>query len=102
MDPNACLARIIDAATCDDTADLEAAAADLIGWLNSGGFPPSDPRTANGGKYRVYEFTRKYSGPTPHACLVGEFDLPEGQELVEVRIDHNDMRTFIITKEATK
>ena len=44
MDPNACLARLIDAALEGDADDLEAAAADLAEWIRKGGFLPTNPR----------------------------------------------------------
>ena len=44
MDPNATLARLIDAATTGDVYELSAATDELIVWLSGGGFPPSDPR----------------------------------------------------------
>jgi hypothetical protein len=44
MDPNATLARIIDAAVAGDIEALADAVADLTVWLAQGGFKPSDPR----------------------------------------------------------
>jgi hypothetical protein len=44
MDPDACLDRLIDAATSGDADELRCAASDLAHWLERGGFPPSDPR----------------------------------------------------------
>jgi hypothetical protein len=50
MDPDACLARLLDAATRGDADELADAAADLAGWLQRGGFPPRDPRRQEGGR----------------------------------------------------
>ena len=44
MDPNETLARIIDAATAGDLDELREACADLIEWIERGGFWPYDPR----------------------------------------------------------
>lgn len=47
MDPDAALAKLIDAAVEGDTTDLLNAADDLASWLDHGGFAPSDPRKDN-------------------------------------------------------
>jgi hypothetical protein len=44
MDPDACLARLLDAAADGDPDRLIHAAEELAGWLRRGGFPPRDPR----------------------------------------------------------
>ncbi len=44
MDPDATLARIIDAAVGSDANDLIEAAQDLAEWLDNNGFAPQDPR----------------------------------------------------------
>jgi hypothetical protein len=44
MDPDACLARLLDAAVAGDAEELLAAAGDLAGWLRHSGYPPDDPR----------------------------------------------------------
>jgi hypothetical protein len=44
MDPDACLARLLDAAVSGDADELRWAADDLAGWLERGGHPPRDPR----------------------------------------------------------
>jgi hypothetical protein len=44
MDPEACLDRLLDAATSGDADELRGAADDLAAWLQDGGFPPRDPR----------------------------------------------------------
>ncbi len=44
MDPNATLARIIDAAVAGDADELRDAANDLAVWLTKGGFAPDEPR----------------------------------------------------------
>jgi hypothetical protein len=44
MDPDACLALLIDAAVSGDADQLRQAAAYLATWLDRGGFPPRDPR----------------------------------------------------------
>lgn len=43
MDPNATLARIIEAAIAGDAETLREAAGDLAEWLERGGFAPADP-----------------------------------------------------------
>jgi hypothetical protein len=43
MDPDACLDRLIDAATTGDAEELRWAADDLAGWLERGGFRPRTP-----------------------------------------------------------
>ncbi len=44
MDPNATLARIIDAAVAGDYDEMIEAAQDLSRWLATGGFAPQEPR----------------------------------------------------------
>jgi hypothetical protein len=44
MDPNATLARIIEAAVAGDADELYQAAEDLTDWLERDGAPPDDPR----------------------------------------------------------
>jgi hypothetical protein len=44
MDPDACLDRLLDAATSSDPDELRCAADDLATWLERGGAPPADPR----------------------------------------------------------
>jgi hypothetical protein len=46
MDPNTCLALLLDAAVAGDGARLREYAAYLAAWLDRGGFPPTDPRRA--------------------------------------------------------
>lgn len=43
MDPDACLARLIEAAADGDADELLYAAEDLAEWLRKGGFAPSNP-----------------------------------------------------------
>ncbi len=45
MDPDACLARLIDAAVAGDAEAFANAGEDLYDWLQAGGFAPRDPRT---------------------------------------------------------
>ena len=45
MDPDACLARLLDAAVAGDAEAFANAAEDLYAWLRGGGFAPGDPRT---------------------------------------------------------
>lgn len=44
MDPDATLARIIDAAVSGNHDDLLDAAEELADWLGADGFTPKDPR----------------------------------------------------------
>ncbi len=45
MDPDACLARLLDAAVAGDAEEFANAGEDLYDWLRGGGFAPRDPRT---------------------------------------------------------
>ena len=45
MDPDACLARLLDAAVAGDAEEFADAGDDLYVWLQGGGFAPRDPRT---------------------------------------------------------
>jgi hypothetical protein len=40
MDPNACLARVLEAVRTRDSDELRTAANDLADWLDKGGFQP--------------------------------------------------------------
>lgn len=44
MDPDATLARLLDALTRGDLDEAFAAFDDLTTWISSGGFLPTDPR----------------------------------------------------------
>lgn len=44
MDPNACLAALIDAACEGDASEMYERALDLRDWLRRDGFKPTDPR----------------------------------------------------------
>jgi hypothetical protein len=44
MDPNATLARLIDAAVIGDIEEMLNAVDDLARWLGRGGAKPNDPR----------------------------------------------------------
>jgi hypothetical protein len=44
VDPDACLARLLDAAVAGDADGLAEVVGDLVAWLRAGGFPPRDPR----------------------------------------------------------
>jgi hypothetical protein len=44
MDPDACLARLLDAAVQGDAEAFANAGEDLYDWLQAGGFAPRDPR----------------------------------------------------------
>lgn len=44
MDPDACLKRLLNACRDHYRDEAEEAARDLLRWIESGGFLPSDPR----------------------------------------------------------
>jgi hypothetical protein len=71
MDPTAALHRLLDALAEGRYAAATADFADLLGWLDSGGFPPADPTKGTAGQYQplVNAFTE---GDAPEA--IREFD----------------------------
>jgi hypothetical protein len=48
MDPDATLARLLEAAAEGNADEVREAAEDLATWLERGGFPPKDPRSNEG------------------------------------------------------
>lgn len=87
VDPDACMARILAAVKAGDKSEANEAMADLLGWLQAGGFAPKF-RTEWAGTYGYPGAVRQVmpfhlsSGRTVHIQLVSPDHPERGWELV--------------------